>query len=88
MNNRSYGDYSHLDRPEILMHLFHPRPEYGASGKPDNAIDVLIPVEKDIVVGGRFHMTSKSAPNILFFHGTGKSSLIMIRWGLFTTARA
>ena len=33
---------------------------------------MLIPVEKDEVVGGRFHMAEKSAPNILFFHGNGE----------------
>jgi fermentation-respiration switch protein FrsA (DUF1100 family) len=68
----SISDYSHLDRPEILMRLFHPRPEYRGREKPENAIDLLIPVEGDLVVGGRFHLTSKSAPNILFFHGNGE----------------
>jgi hypothetical protein len=70
--DRFHSDYSHLDRPEVLMRLFHPRPEYGSNGKPANAIDLLIPVENDIVVGGRFHMIEKSAPNILFFHGNGE----------------
>jgi len=65
-------DYSFLDRPEILMSLFHPRPEWGASDRETPARDVLIPVEKDVVVGGRFHMSEKSAPNILFFHGNGE----------------
>jgi len=65
-------DYSSLDRPEILMYLFHPRPEWGASDRETPARDVLIPVEKDVVVGGRFHMAEKSAPNILFFHGNGE----------------
>jgi len=70
--DRSSNDYTHLDRPEVLMRLFHPRREYGSNGKPANAIDLLIPVENDIVVGGRFHMIEKSAPNILFFHGNGE----------------
>jgi len=70
--DRSPSDYSHLDRPEVLTRLFHPRPEYGSNGKPANAIDLLIPVEHDIVLGGRFHMIEKSAPNILFFHGNGE----------------
>jgi len=65
-------DYSSLDRPEIRMSLFHPRPEWGPSDRKSTAQDVLIPVEKDDVVGGRFHMTEKSAPNILFFHGNGE----------------
>lgn len=72
MADRSYSDYSILDSPEVLMRLFHPRPEYGSSGKPANAVDVLIPVEKDVVVGGRFHMGAKSFPNVLFFHGNGE----------------
>jgi len=72
MLDRSHSDYSHLDRPEVLMGLFHPRPEYGSIEKPANAIDLLIPVESDVVVGGRFHMTEKSAPNVLFFHGNGE----------------
>ena len=70
--DRSPNDYSHLDRPEVLMTLFHPRPEHGSNGKPANAIDLLIPVGNDIVVGGRFHMIEKSAPNIFFFHGNGE----------------
>ncbi len=65
-------DYSALDRPEILMFLFHPRPEWGGPGPRGNARDVLIPVEGDVVVGGRFHTKENSAPNILFFHGNGE----------------
>jgi fermentation-respiration switch protein FrsA (DUF1100 family) len=65
-------DYSVLDRPEILMFLFHPRPEWEAPDVKPPAQDMLIPVEKDVVVGARFHMAEKSAPNILFFHGNGE----------------
>jgi pimeloyl-ACP methyl ester carboxylesterase len=72
MLDNSHSDYSHLDRPEVLMGLFHPRSEYGAFEKPANAIDLLIPVEGDVVVGGRFHMAGKSAANVLFFHGNGE----------------
>jgi pimeloyl-ACP methyl ester carboxylesterase len=65
-------DYSHLDRPEILVSLFHPRGEYSTGERPSGAIDILIPVEEEVVVGSRFHMARKSAPNILFFHGNGE----------------
>ena len=65
-------DYAFLDRPEVLMSLFHPRPEWGPSRSGDAAHDVLIDVETDVAVGGRFHMTEPSAPNILFFHGNGE----------------
>lgn len=64
-------DYSHLDLPEILAILFYPRPEWGA-GSTGTARDVLMPVEGDLVVGGRFHMVEASGPNILFFHGNGE----------------
>ena len=72
MVDRSQIDYSHLDRPEILHFLFHPRGEYHGTEKPPNATDVLIPVEDNVVVGGRFHVAQQAAPNLLFFHGNGE----------------
>lgn len=65
-------DYSFLDRPEVLMSLFHPRPEWGRSRSEGAGRDVRIEVDTDAAVGGRFHMTEASAPNILFFHGNGE----------------
>ena len=62
-------DYSVLDRPEVLGYLFHPRPEWGDSA---SASDILIPVEDGVSIGARFHLTEKSAPHILFFHGNGE----------------
>jgi fermentation-respiration switch protein FrsA (DUF1100 family) len=64
-------DYSQLDRPEILMFLFHPRPEYGGT-VPDGVTDVLIPTEDQVVIGGRFHTGDLAAPSILYFHGNGE----------------
>jgi pimeloyl-ACP methyl ester carboxylesterase len=72
MSERSDSDYSLLDHPEILNGLFHPRTEYGSIASAANTIDVSIPVESNIQVGGRFHMKETSAPNILFFHGNGE----------------
>jgi fermentation-respiration switch protein FrsA (DUF1100 family) len=72
MNDNTNIDYSVLDQPEILVRLFHPRPEIEWIEKPESSVDSLIPVEGDTVVGGRFHMTDKSAPNVLFFHGNGE----------------
>jgi pimeloyl-ACP methyl ester carboxylesterase len=69
---RTEIDYSHLDRPEILHFLFHPRGEYRGSEKPPNATDVLIPVEENVVVGSRFHVAQPAGPNLLFFHGNGE----------------
>ena len=65
-------DYSALDRPEVLAFLFHPRPEWGPGGSKGPAHDVLMPVEDDLMIGGRFHINQKTAPNILFFHGNGE----------------
>ena len=72
MENSKKIDYSVLDRPEVLMALFHPRPEGGAMGSADKGLDMLIPVEKDIRLGARFHIRDNTCPNILFFHGNGE----------------
>ena len=65
-------DYSVLDRPEVLMALFHPRPEGANRGSAGKGLDMLIPVEKDIRLGARFHIRDNTCPNILFFHGNGE----------------
>jgi fermentation-respiration switch protein FrsA (DUF1100 family) len=65
-------DYSKLDRPEILMALFHPRPEFGRPISLSEDADIMIPVEAEIAISARFHLTAKSAGNILFFHGNGE----------------
>lgn len=70
--NRSGVDYAILDRPEILAYLFHPRQEWNEHEESSSAQDVMIPVEPDVMVGARFHMTGKPFPNILFFHGNGE----------------
>ena len=65
-------NYSLLDIPEVLTRLFHPRSEYESTREADGAVDLLIPVERDVALGGRFHLIEKSAPNVLFFHGNGE----------------
>jgi len=65
-------DYSVLDRPEILMFLFHPRQESGFMPRQSAGIDVSIPVAPDVSIGACFHMAGKADPNILFFHGNGE----------------
>jgi len=66
-------DYTAFDHPKITGLLFHPRREeggplsFGGSGET-----VLIPVEKDIVIGARLHLSGKEAANMLFFHGNGE----------------
>ncbi len=66
-------DYSAFDRPEILMVLFHPRPEpRRSSGGPAPFEELLVPVEKDVVVGARLYACGKDGATILFFHGNGE----------------
>ena len=80
MKDISTIDYSILDRPEILMFLFHPRPDPTVSpfqtAEPESRVagqkDILIPVQADIAIGARFHMAEISGGNILFFHGNGE----------------
>jgi fermentation-respiration switch protein FrsA (DUF1100 family) len=64
--------YTVLDRPEVLMLLFHPRPDWGSLTPSPSAEDILIQVEEDVVVGARFYLAGEGAPNILFFHGNGE----------------
>ena len=45
-------DYSVLDRPEILMFLFHPRKEGGFMPRQSAGTDVSIPVETGVSIGG------------------------------------
>jgi hypothetical protein len=61
-----------LDQPDILMVLFHPRPEWQGSSTPANARDLMIPVTGDVSIGARFHVSHPSNPNLLFFHGNGE----------------
>jgi pimeloyl-ACP methyl ester carboxylesterase len=65
-------EYSALDVPEVLLRLFHPRPELRLTGAPGSARDLLIPVEDNVAVGARFHPGEPSAPTLLFFHGNGE----------------
>lgn len=63
-------DYTVLDRPEVAQYLFHPRRE-----EPHRRIthrDLMIPVDETTMVGVCFHLTAKTAPCILFFHGNGE----------------
>ena len=80
MKDISTIDYAPLDRPEVLMFLFHPRPEstdpFSKTADPGKRAsrqkDILIPVQDDIAIGARFHMAEKSGGNLLFFHGNGE----------------
>ncbi len=70
--SHSNPDYSALDRPEVRMFLFYPRQEEFRAVPKDNVIDILIPVEENVVIGSTFHSAGKTNPTILFFHGNGE----------------
>ena len=72
MTDFSQTDYETLDRPEVLMFLFHPRQEWAAAHGETSAADMLIPVAEGVKIGARFHLTSSTAANVLFFHGNGE----------------
>ncbi|MGD1152404.1 MAG: alpha/beta hydrolase [Syntrophales bacterium] len=65
-------DYSSFDSPMISASLFYPRPEWGACADDETVESIVIPVEKDVVIGARLHMAGAAAATILFFHGNGE----------------
>jgi hypothetical protein len=69
MDRLNAAQYTHLDKPEILTRLFHPRPEFGTSRAGE---DLNIPVADGVHVGARFHRAGRDAPTVLFFHGNGE----------------
>jgi alpha-beta hydrolase superfamily lysophospholipase len=72
MKEKIQADYSPLDRPEILINLFHPRPDRQRRGEQNGGEDILIPVEAGVVVGAREFFRATDAPTLLFFHGNGE----------------
>jgi fermentation-respiration switch protein FrsA (DUF1100 family) len=79
MKDETAGDYSALDRPDVLMFLFHPRAETasplqtaGSQSSPAGRTDIMIPVADNVAIGARFHTAEKAGGNILFFHGNGE----------------
>ena len=72
MTKFSKNDYGAIDRPEVLSYLFHPRKENENYVSYVSAEDILIPVEDNVHIGGRFHMAHPAGPSILFFHGNGE----------------
>jgi len=72
MTTTDAPDYAALDVPEVLLRLFHPRPEVTALSQPTAAQEVLIPVAPGVDIGGRFYAAGASEPTLLYFHGNGE----------------
>jgi pimeloyl-ACP methyl ester carboxylesterase len=66
------SNYAQFDHPSILSYLFYPRPEDGPSLHDDAIIELSIPVEQNIAIGGKAFIADRKAPSILFFHGNGE----------------
>lgn len=65
-------DYAALDVPEVLLRLFHPRPELALYNPPTSGREMLIPVAPGVAIGARFYAAGATAPTLLFFHGNGE----------------
>ncbi len=72
MTAKNSEPYRALDVPEVLLRLFHPRPESGAFYAPTSAEELLIPVAPGVEIGGRFYAAGPAHPTLLFFHGNGE----------------
>jgi pimeloyl-ACP methyl ester carboxylesterase len=65
-------NYAALDVPDVLLRLFHPRPEATSMQPPTSAREILIPVAAGIVIGARWYAAGQDAPTLLYFHGNGE----------------
>lgn len=61
------SNYSKLDRPEVLSHIFYPKHQE-RTALPEYSCDFDCTVEENIVLGCRFHTASQEAPTIIYFH--------------------
>jgi pimeloyl-ACP methyl ester carboxylesterase len=65
-------DYSKLDCPQILSHIFYPRQE-PVTPLPPGACDLTFEMEPGVHIGCRFYLVDRAAPCILYFHGNGET---------------
>ena len=63
-------DYSFIDQPSTLMYIFYPRED--STLCPENAFDLLAPVDDHVSIHCRFYIGNQEWPWILFFHGNGE----------------
>jgi hypothetical protein len=63
-------DYGLLDRAEIPVPIFYPRPDHSAA--PRGAVDHLLEVASGINVAARHYRAAGSTATFLYFHGNGE----------------
>lgn len=59
-----------LDRMELAIPLFYPRPD--RSPAPPGATDSLIEVAPGVAIAARHYVADPSFPTVLYFHGNGE----------------
>ena len=67
------ADYSVLDRPEISMNSFYPRPSWTST--PPGAEDHSVAVQEGVSLSCRFFPAELEDPTILFFYGNGETAV-------------
>ena len=65
-------DYSKLDRPYVLTHIFNLR-HHDRTPLPKNSVDFDCTVEENVVLGCRLYAASEDAPTIIYFHGNAET---------------
>ncbi len=63
-------DCSFIEQPSTLMYIFYPRND--STLCPENAFDLLAPVDDHVSIHCRFYIGDQKWPWILFFHGNGE----------------
>ena len=72
--------------PEVLLRLFHPRPELSPGEASPPARDLLIPVADNVVVGPAFMSSPAPWPRSSFSTAMVKLLRITMNWGRYTTS--
>ncbi len=67
-----WPEFSLLDRPEVLLFVFHPRKDISNRPMIGNSKPYLIPVDHSISISCCFYAADESYANILYFHGNGE----------------
>lgn len=61
-----------MDEEIISAFVFHPRRDWGPPLETQRARDLFLELSNGICLGGRFFLSRKSSPIILYFHGNGE----------------
>lgn len=82
---RPADGFATLDRPDVLVVLFHPR-RCAPPPSTDDLRSLRIPAADAATLSARLHVAGTDAPLILFFHGNGEVATDYDGIGRFYTA--